>query len=384
MNVETLLTDKEKHVGDSWRRRYRYLTLHDCKYLDHMPYVPFPGNWPVFSSKDQLAEFFEAYVKLLELNVWTSTTVESASYNEDARRWTVRLNRVRADGSHESRTLHPHHIIQATGVSGEKFVPEIPGMKDFQGPLFHSTDFVAAQPTKKKKKKVVLVGSCNSAHDIAQDYYENGYDVTMLQRSSTHVVSSDFIINVALSPLFREGGPNVEDADIFLWSSPSEVFKAQQVAATKAQQEHDKVLLQGLEKTGFKTDNGPSDAGLLVKYWQRGGGYYIDVGTSQLIVDGKIKVKQGQEIARILPDGLGLTDGSKLEADEIVLATGLSCVLCIGFAKLTIEQATSLQRQPQERSSVKRLPAESITCGASTERVRCKAFGDQVDTQASG
>jgi hypothetical protein len=96
----------------------------------------------------------------------------------------------------------------------------------------------------------------------------------------------------------------------------------QQIKLTKVQNEHDKATLDGLRKAGFGIDMGPMDAGLLIKYYQRGGGYYIDVGASQLIIDGKIKVKQGQEISQILPNGLEFADGSKLEADEIIFATG--------------------------------------------------------------
>jgi hypothetical protein len=96
----------------------------------------------------------------------------------------------------------------------------------------------------------------------------------------------------------------------------------QQIKVTKVQHEHDKKLLDGLRAAGFQLDSGPMNAGLLMKYYQRGGGYYIDVGASQLIIDGKIKVKQGQELKQILPNGIEFADGSKLEADEIVFATG--------------------------------------------------------------
>ena len=81
-------------------------------------------------------------------------------------------------------------------------------------------------------------------------------------------------------------------------------------------------MLAGLAKAGFKVDSGPDGAGLFIKYFQRGGGYYINVGASELIASGEIKVKQGQEIEAVLPHGLRFADGSELEADEIVLATG--------------------------------------------------------------
>ena len=166
------------------------------------------------------------------------------------------------------------------------------------------------------------MGSCNSAHDIAQDYYERGYNTTMIQRSTTLVVSSSAIVDIGLKGLYEESGPAVEDADLFLHGFPSELFKAQQVKVTEAMAKHDSELRVGLEEAGFKLDNGPMDSGLLIKYFQRGGGYYIDVGASQLIIDGKIKVKSSVEIQEVLPNGLAFSDGSTLEADEIVFATG--------------------------------------------------------------
>lgn len=144
----------------------------------------------------------------------------------------------------------------------------------------------------------------------------------MVQRSSTCVVSSDSIVDIGLAALYSEGKPPVDDADLILWSLPRPVHKAiqQQVAALSI--ENDRATLEGLTKAGFKLDSGPDSAGLFFKYFQRGGGYYIDVGCSQLIIDGKIKIKQGQEIAEVLPDGLLFADGSRVPADEIVFATG--------------------------------------------------------------
>jgi cation diffusion facilitator CzcD-associated flavoprotein CzcO len=322
LNVTALMIDSNERVGDNWRKRYHQLVLHDPVWYDHMPYIPFPPHWPVFTPKDKLAEFFEAYVHLLELNAWTSTDLKSASWDESKKQWTVELERRKADGSVEKRTFHPRHVIQATGHSGKKNMPQIKGMNEFKGTrLCHSSEHPGANPFSKGKKAIV-VGCCNSGHDIAQDFYEKGYDITIVQRSTTCVISSEAICEIGLKGLYDEDAPPVEDADLFLWSIPSELFKIQQQKVTKAQGEHDKKLLEGLEAAGFKLDKGPMDAGLLVKYFQRGGGYYIDVGASQLIIDGKIKVKQGQELKQILPDGIEFADGSKLEADEIVFATG--------------------------------------------------------------
>ncbi|KAE8163682.1 hypothetical protein BDV40DRAFT_133871 [Aspergillus tamarii] len=322
LDIDALIIDEEDRIGDNWRRRYHQLVLHDPVWFDHMPYLQFPANWPIFTPKDKLAEFFECYAKLLELNVWTKTKLQSTSWSDANNVWTIVLQRQKEDGTVETRTFNPRHVIQATGHSGKKNLPDFKGVETFRGTrICHSSEFPGADPNSKGKKAVV-VGSCNSGHDIAHDYFEKGYDVTMVQRSSTCVVSSGSITNIGLKGLYEEGGPQVEDADLFLWSIPSELFKAQQKKVTAVENQNDKAILDGLEKAGFKVDRGPDDAGLLIKYLQRGGGYYIDVGASQLIVDGKIKVKQGQEIAEIIPEGLRFADGSQLEADEIIFATG--------------------------------------------------------------
>lgn len=344
LGVDTLLLDQNERIGDNWRKRYHQLVLHDPVWYDHLPYIPFPETWPVFTPKDKLAEFFEAYAGLLELNVWTTSTLESAEWNPKTQSWTAIVTRKTKDGAVEKRTFHPRHIVQATGHSGKKNMPDMKGMENFRGDrLCHSSEFTGALDLPKRvpngvsngtsngvsngvpvsgSKKAVVVGSCNSGHDIAQDFLEKGYDVTIVQRSTTHVVSSEALVEMALHPLFSEDGPAVEDADLYFQGLPSPVLKSSQIEVIKRATKADAEMLKGLEAAGFKTDSGPDGAGVLFKYFQRGGGYYIDVGAAKLIADGKIKVKQGREIAEILSDGILFEDGTKLQADEIVFATG--------------------------------------------------------------
>src|SRR5882672_4752592 len=115
----------------------------DPVWYDHMPYLNFPAHWPIFTPKDKLAEFFESYANLLELNVWTATTVKKSAWDEKTRRWTVTVERSQPGKPAETRTLHPRHIVQATGHSGEKYFPShIKGISDFAGDrLCHSSEF---------------------------------------------------------------------------------------------------------------------------------------------------------------------------------------------------------------------------------------------------
>lgn len=322
LGIKTLAIDENERVGDNWRKRYHQLVLHDPVWYDHMPYLQFPPNWPIFTPKDKLAQFFEAYATLLELNIWTRTSLLETKWDEGSQSWTVTVERKKEDGTSERRTFYPRHIIQATGHSGKKNMPNIQGISDFKGDrLCHSSEFPGAQENGQGKSAIV-VGSCNSGHDIAQDYLEKGYSVTMVQRSSTMVTSSKAITDIGMKGLFSEDGPIVDDGDILLHGLPTPVLKALEVNTCRKQVEHDKEMLDGLKRAGFKVDHGPDGAGLIMKYYQRGGGYYIDVGASKLIADGKIKIKQGQEIVSVLPHGLRFADGEELEADEIVFATG--------------------------------------------------------------
>ncbi|KFA69892.1 hypothetical protein S40285_07924 [Stachybotrys chlorohalonatus IBT 40285] len=322
LGVKTLIIDEADRVGDNWRKRYHQLVLHDPVWYDHLPYINFPSSWPIFTPKDKLADFFESYATLLDLNIWTQTSFTTTPcWNESEKRWTVQVSR-KIDGKDEVRTFHPHHIIQATGHSGKKAQPSFKGLENFQGDrICHSSEFREAQQNGRGKKAVV-VGSGNSAHDIAQDFLGKGYDTTIVQRSSTCVVGSNTILETSLKGLYSEDGPHVDDADVIDQGTPLPVLKAMHVTLARKQADLDKDIHEGLAKAGFEVDRGPDGAGLFIKYFQRGGGYYIDVGASRLIANGDIKVKHGQEIKEILPHGIRFADDSELEADEIVLATG--------------------------------------------------------------
>ena len=82
LGVPTLIVEKNERPGDSWRKRYKSLCLHDPVWYDHLPYLPFPDHWPVFSPKDKIGDWLEMYTKVMELNYWSSTTRCKARYDE--------------------------------------------------------------------------------------------------------------------------------------------------------------------------------------------------------------------------------------------------------------------------------------------------------------
>ena len=313
LNVDTLIVDREKRIGDNWRKRYHALTLHNQVQVNHLPYMLFPPNWPTYIPKDKLANWFESYVETMELNFWTETEFEGGSYDETEGRWTVTLRR--ADGT--KRTMHPRHIVLATGVSGIPSVPEISGLKDFAGKVMHSSQYDDGENW--KGKRAIVVGTGNSGHDIAQDLHSSGADVTMVQRSSTLVVSIEPSAQLVYTP-YNEG--TLEDNDLIATSMPLQVARKSHAMTTDKSRELDKELLDGLARAGFKLDFGEDNTGWQFKYLTRGGGYYFNVGCSDLIVKGDIALKQFADIDTFVAAGAQMKDGKAVAADLVVLATG--------------------------------------------------------------
>ena len=319
LGVPTLIVERNERPGDSWRKRYKSLCLHDPVWYDHLPYLPFPEHWPVFAPKDKLGDWLEMYTKVMELNYWTSSECKSAQYDEEKGEWEVVVER---EG--ETVTLNPKQLVLATGMSGMPRVPEFPGADTFQGEQMHSSKFRSAEDY--KGKKCIVIGSNNSAHDICAALWENGADVTMIQRSTTHIAKSDSLMELALGGLYSEealaNGVTTEKADLTFASIPYQIMHTFHIPVYEEMARRDADLYERLEDAGFMLDFGDDGSGLFMKYLRRGSGYYIDVGASELVADGKIKLKSGVMVEAIKAHSVVFSDGSELEADLIVYATG--------------------------------------------------------------
>jgi putative flavoprotein involved in K+ transport len=313
LNVDTLIVDREARVGDNWRTRYHALTLHNQVHVNHLPYMPFPANWPAYVPKDKLAGWFEAYAESMELDFWTGTEFSGGRYDEETGRWTVALRR--ADGG--ARTLHPRHIVMATGVSGIPNVPDIAGLANFRGRVMHSHEYGDAAEW--KGRDALVIGTGNSGHDIAQDLHSNGARVALLQRSPTLILNIEPSAQLPYA-LYGEGIP-LEDCDLITSSMPLALAKKAHRAMAEQARQLDQPLLDGLSRAGFRIDT-EDETGWQFKYWQRGGGYYFNVGCSNLIVERKIRVVQSSDIETFAAEGALTRGGETLRADLIVLATG--------------------------------------------------------------
>jgi putative flavoprotein involved in K+ transport len=319
LGVPTLIIEKNAKPGDSWRKRYKSLCLHDPVWYDHLPYLPFPDHWPVFAPKDKIGDWLEMYAKVMELNYWGSTTAKKARFDGASQTWEVSVER---EG--KTVTLRPKQLVFAMGVSGYPSVPPIPGAESFLGEQHHSSQHPG--PEAWKGKKCVVLGSNNSSHDICAALWEHGADVTMVQRSSTHIAPSESLMELALGGLYSDAavkaGVTTDKADLIFASIPYKIMAPMQVPVYDEMKKRDADLYARLEKAGFMLDFGVDGSGLFMKYLRRGSGYYIDVGASELVANGSIKLRSGVNIERINPKSVTLSDGTELPADLLVYATG--------------------------------------------------------------
>ena len=311
LGVDTLVVDQEERVGDNWRNRYHALVLHNQVHVNHLPYMPFPPNWPTYIPKDKLAGWFEYYAEAMEINFWTETEFAGGTYDDDGR-WTVELKRPGG-----TRKVRPQHVVMATSVTGIPNLPEIPTLDLFEGEIIHSSAYTGA--TERADSSVLIIGTGTSAHDIAQDLQSNGAKVSLIQRNPTSVINVE--PSAQLPYTLYDEGLSLETADLIATATPFEPLKAAHSMMAAESTRLDKDLLTALENVGFRIDH-EDKTGWQFKFMHRGGGYYFNVGCSDLIVDGKVGLIQYGDIDTFVAGGVRLLNGDEIAADTVILATG--------------------------------------------------------------
>jgi putative flavoprotein involved in K+ transport len=213
--------------------------------------------------------------------------------------------------------MHPQHLVLATGGSGTPRIPDIAGLEDFAGDVRHTTQFRSGADY--AGKDVLVVGAATSAHDVAYDVVNHGGRATMLQRGPVAVVN---LTSANLN--YGDYNPRIEPTEVldkrFLSGMIEPSLRAAFKFVTQMGFELDKELHNGLEAAGFNLDR--DENGWFAKYFDTAGGYYINVGASEAIIRGDIKVRQFDELDRVTSNGARLKNGEVLEFDAIVLATG--------------------------------------------------------------
>ena len=315
LGIDTLVVDREVRIGDNWRLRYHNLKLHNQIGVNHMPFLSFPPNWPRYIPKDKIADWLESYASIMEINFWTETNFDGADWDEDAQQWTARL--TLKDGS--ARTMKVHHIVMAASVSAVPKKPDISSLAAFEGPKLHSEEFEIGSEW--AGRPVMVLGTGTSSHDISQHLHAHGAKVTMVQRSPTMVTNVEPSAQL-YDGLYLGDGPPIEDRDLINTSVPFDVMVKAHKLVTEQVKELDRETLDGLERAGFRLEYGEDGVGWPLKYRTRGGGYYFNIGCSELIISGEIDLIQYHDIDRFVADGVVMKDGAHRPAELVVMSTG--------------------------------------------------------------
>ncbi|KAF5571498.1 K+ transport flavoprotein [Fusarium pseudoanthophilum] len=336
--VESIMAERNARVGDNWAKRYDCMRFHVPTSSCDMPYMSelnrssleteiqlthagYPEELRGLHrlSKDELANNLSQYVASFNLNVITSATIQSTVYDTPSTKWTIKLQTPAG-----VVTVTAKQLVQATGVSSQKpYVPNIANAEVYKGISIHSSDYKNGRElVKQGVKSVLIIGSANTAFDILGDCYAAGLEPTMVVRSPTYICPFDYICNdVSL------GAYNFDvargDRMFLMLPSAVEGQLARNLFRVLAYQEPDRYT--ALREAGFPVlDSADPNQALFSNLIERAGGHYVDVGGTDIIVQGKASVKAGVEPTAFNETGLQFSDGSSAAADAVIWCTGFA------------------------------------------------------------
>ncbi|KAF8862065.1 flavin-containing monooxygenase [Acephala macrosclerotiorum] len=317
LGVRYVVLEKYPEVGDNWKMRYDSCKLHLPRETAHLPFDrTFGPEHPEYLPKDVLAQGYKNWVKKYKINVWTNTKLENGEWSPSENQYTLMIQQ-----SNVSRIITCSHVVIAVGGSGQvPKMPEYPDRELFKGTVLHSTQYT--NPSAWNGKHGIIIGTANTAHDVAEDMLAAGLaSVTMVQRSPTYVLPAEYVREV-ISASYNAHIPTTL-ADQLSWTFPvpimSLLYKGFHHRASLEPSRFD-----ALEKSGFKLER---NGNLAENLFERFGGHYIDVGASAKISQGLIKIKVDSLPVKYIKNGLEFTDGSTLPADAVVFATGFDANL---------------------------------------------------------
>lgn len=286
LGIDYIIIDSYKQIGDSWASRYDSTRLHTPREYSHLPFDrTFTGDkYQEFLTKDDLAQGYQDWSKKfgVDQHIWTESKLESGVWDDAERRWTLKIKRKELQ-----EQVHSRFVIMATGAGGQvPFMPDLPGRDRFQGIVLHSQQYRSSKAW--RGKRGIVVGSANTAHDIADDMYEAGLaSTTMVQRSKTYVLPCEYWKTLA-SRTYNAQIP-IETADRLQMTGPLALGRLMAKGGLDAMARKEPERFEALERAGFLTE---PFGDIFYSLYQRAGGHYMDVGTSKKIADGKVRTHE--------------------------------------------------------------------------------------------
>ncbi len=274
-----IILERNSKIGDNWMNRYNSTRLHTPREFSHLPFDRTFTGYQEYLTKFDLAKGYLDWARRtgVDQHIWPKTNLEAGSWDEQDKFWTLQVRQS------DVKSIRTRNIIMAVGACGQTPVmPNLPGRLNFQGLVLHSTDYKS--PEAWKGKAGVIVGTANTAHDVAQDMVAAGLSsVTMVQRARTFVVPvenykyfSDFLYNTTIP---------TSESDFEFLSTPYAVNRLIANTALAAMAKQDPARFDALEAAGFRVER---YGDIWYHLCERGGGHYVDVGCSKLISEGAV------------------------------------------------------------------------------------------------
>ena len=313
--LRPLLVDREERVASAWRARYDRLRLNTCRPYSHLPGRRFPKGTPMFASRDQLVEHLHHHAHEDGIDLMLGTHIERIERSN--RGWLLRT---------DGEDLQALQVVVATGYESEPVVPRWPGRERFGGQLIHSREYRNPEPF--RDMSVLVVGPGCSGMEIAYDLVEGGASKVWLSartppnivlRSGPAGLTGDMVAVVMLhlparfGDAFARFGRKRDLGDLTEFGLPIP----------------DEGVMSRLHRTG----QAPA---------------IVDEEVIEAIKARRIEVVKGVE--SLDESGVQLADGSRVEPEAVICATGYSRVLAPLVGHLGVLDDRGMPRSLAEKA----------------------------------
>ena len=288
--AEPLVLEAGPEPGAAWRDRYDRLRLHTPRLLSGLPGLRIPRRFGRWVTRDDLLEYFRAYVERHSLDVRTGVRVERIEQNDPG--WLLQT----AHGP-----IRAEQVIVATGYNGAPFIPEWPGREGFTGELLHSAEYL--NPTPFRDRDVLVVGAGNSGAEIAHDVIDGGAKrVRLSVRTPPQIVrrATAGIPAQLIGMAIRHMPPH--------WVDP--------ISKTQRKLSIPDLATQGLPRP---------EQGIRTSFIATGTTPILDVGIVDAVRRGRVEIVAAVEALE--GADVILADGSRIQPDVVIAATGFRAAL---------------------------------------------------------
>ncbi|KAJ7973874.1 Flavin-containing monooxygenase [Quillaja saponaria] len=292
--IPSLILERADCLASMWQlKTYDRLRLHLPKQFCQLPFMPFPKNFPTYPTKQQFLAYLKAYANHFDIKPDFNRIVVSAEFDNRCGYWRVKTVDLKKE---EEAEYVCQWLIVATGENAEAVVPQIEGMNEFAGPIFHTISYKSGDMF--GGKNVLVVGCGNSGMEVCLDLCNYNARPSLVVRDSVHVLPQQMFgrSTFGLSMCLLKWFPMCLVDHFLLVMSHFMLGDTAQLGLNRPK----------LGPLRLKNLSGKTPV--------------LDVGTLAQIKNGKIKVCRG--IKKLTQHAVEFVDGKVEKFDAIILATG--------------------------------------------------------------